>query len=280
MIKIVVVSLLVLFAFSGFMYFNQPHMVFFPIKELRGAPGSWGMEYEDVTIESMDKTAKLHGWFIPAKGATKTLLFFHGNAGNISHRGESIRIFHETGLNVYIIDYRGYGASSGEPSEQGVYDDARSAWQYLTGERGLADSDIIIFGRSLGGVIATQLASEVKPAGLIVESVFSSAKDVARKLMPVISRLVFIRYQFDAEQTIKNVRVPLLVLHSPADDIIPFKLGKKVYDAGNEPKTFFEMKGDHNGGFLESQPEYQQALEKFVASLGRPSLEKSAMETQ
>lgn len=267
MIKVLVVVILVFLVFSGFMYFNQPHMVFFPIKELRGAPASWGMEYEDVTIESLDKTAKLHGWFIPAKGASKTLLFFHGNAGNISHRGESIRIFHKAGLNVFIIDYRGYGASTGKPSEQGVYDDARSVWQYLTGERGVADSNIIIFGRSLGGVIATQLASEVKPAGLIVESVFSSAKDVARQLMPVISRLVFIRYQFDAEQMIRNVRVPLLVLHSPADDIIPFNLGKKVYDAANDPKLFYEMKGDHNGGFLESQPEYQQTLEKFIASL-------------
>ena len=269
MIKIIVVVILLFLVFLGFMYVNQPHMVFFPIKELRGAPGSWGMEYENVTIESLDKTAKLHGWYIPAKGATKTLLFFHGNAGNISHRGESIQIFHNLGLNVFIIDYRGYGSSTGEPSEKGIYDDARSAWQYLTQTRAVPASDIIIFGRSLGGVVAAQLASQVNAAGLILESIFSSAKEVANHLMPVMSRLVYLRFSFDAVNTVKKVNFPLLVLHSPADDIIPYKFGKKVFAAGNEPKTFFEMKGDHNGGFLESQPEYQQALEKFINSLGK-----------
>lgn len=267
MVKVIAVVLLPFLAFVGFMYLKQPDMVFFPIKELRDAPGNWGLDYENVEFKSGDTAAQLHGWFIPKQGASKTLLFFHGNAGNISHRGESIKIFHDAGVNVFIIDYRGYGLSTGTPSENGVYEDARSAWQYLTDTKGIDASKILIFGRSLGGVVATQLASEVSAAGLIIESVFSSAKDVARDLMPYLSHLVYIRYAFNAEETIKKVRLPLLVLHSPADDIIPFRLGKKVFDAANDPKTFFEMRGDHNSGFIDSQPEYQQALEKFIASL-------------
>lgn len=267
MFKIIAVVLLPFIAFVGFMYLKQPDMVFFPIKELRDAPGNWGLDYENVSLKTQDNSAQLHGWFIPSKGATKTLLFFHGNAGNISHRGDSIKIFHDAGVNVFIVDYRGYGSSTGVPSEEGVYDDARSAWQYLTSTRLIDASNIIIFGRSLGGVVATQLASEVTAAGLIVESVFSSAKDVARQLMPYLSYMVYIRYSFDAEDTIRKVKMPVLVLHSPADDIIPFRLGKKVFDAANDPKTFYQMRGDHNSGFMDSQPEYQQALEKFVASL-------------
>jgi len=267
MIKIIALLLLPLVAFSGFMFVKQADMVFFPIKEIRDAPSNWGIDYENVKLDSLDKSAKLHGWYIPGKNATKTLLFFHGNAGNISQRMESIKIFHELGLNVFIFDYRGYGMSTGRPSEQGLYDDARTAWQYLTQTRGVPGSSIIIFGRSLGGAVAAQLASEVPAAGLIAESTFSSAKDVARHLMPYLSYLVYLRFSFDVEHTIHNVRLPLLVLHSPADDIIPFKFGRKVYDAGNDPKTFFEMTGDHNSGFLKSQPGYQQALEKFIASL-------------
>jgi fermentation-respiration switch protein FrsA (DUF1100 family) len=267
MVKLIAVVLLPFIAFVGFMYMKQPDMVFFPLKELRDAPGNWGLDYENVNITSLDKTADLNGWFIPKHGASKTLLFFHGNAGNISHRGDSIRIFNDAGVNVLIIDYRGYGISTGTPSERGLYDDARSAWHYLTVIRGIPEKDIIIFGRSLGGVVATQLGSEVSAAGLIIESVFSSAKDVARKLMPYLSYLVYVRYSFDAAETIKKVKMPVLVLHSPADDIIPFSMGKRVFDSANEPKTFYEMRGDHNSGFIESQPEYQRELEKFIASL-------------
>lgn len=268
MIKfIALLVLLPLLAFCGFVYFKQPDMVFFPLKEIRDAPSNWGIDYENVKIETLDKSVELHGWFIPKKGAKKTLLFFHGNAGNISQRMDSIKIFHDLGLNVFIIDYRGYGLSTGKPNEQGLYDDARSAWEYLAQTKGIPASSIIIFGRSLGGAVATQLASEVPAAGLILESTFSSATDVARHLMPFLSYLVYMRFSFNTADTIRKVKLPLLVLHSPTDDIIPFKLGKKVYDAGNNPKTFYQMTGDHNSGFMDSQPGYQKTLEKFITSL-------------
>lgn len=266
MIAVLAVVVLIAGVFSGFMYINQPDMVFFPLQELRSAPSAWGMRYEDVTIKTGDNV-DLHGWYIPGKTGAKTLLFFHGNAGNISHRGESVSVFHDMGLNVLIFDYRGYGQSKGKPSEQGLYRDARSAWRYLTQVRDIADHDIILFGRSLGAAIAIKLATEVKAAALIAESTFSSADDMARHMFPVLSHLIYVRFKFNNVGNISRVQCPIMYAHSPDDDIIPYALGRKVYEAANSPKSFFELKGDHNTGFLQSQPQYGRQLEKFVAGL-------------
>lgn len=251
---------------NGWMYLQQPGMIFFPYEKISETPSNWGLEYEEVYLERGDGL-RLHGWFIPHPGAQKTILFFHGNAGNIAHRGDSVAIFHRLGLNVFIFDYRGYGKSEGSPGEQGLYEDARAAWGYLTQERGISASDIILFGRSMGGVVATRLATEVQAAGLMIESTFSSARSMADEIFPLLSRLVILRFRFDAEADIKKVHSPLLVLHSPKDEIIPFREGEKVFAAANEPKTFVEMRGDHNYGFILSQPEYEQALAAFITGL-------------
>jgi fermentation-respiration switch protein FrsA (DUF1100 family) len=203
---------------------------------------------------------------MPRHGAKRTLLFFHGNAGNISHRGASVEIFHRLGLNVFIFDYRGYGKSQGKPDENGLYKDARAAWRYLINERGFDQEDIILFGRSIGGAVAADLAAEIQPGELILESTFSSARDVANAIFPVLSRLIFLRYEFNAVAHISRVTCPVLVLHSPDDEIIPFRLGEKVFQAANEPKSFVKMSGDHNGGFLMSQPDYERALGAFVSA--------------
>ena len=260
--------LLIIAVFSGFMYANQPNMIFYPLKELRSAPSAWGMDYENVKLQTSDGV-KLHGWYIPHENAKKTVLFFHGNAGNISHRGESVSIFHDIGLNVFIIDYRGYGKSEGKPTEQGLYDDARAAWLYLTETRSTPGTDIILFGRSLGGAVATRLASEVKTGGLILESTFSSARDMAKYLFPMLSHIIYVRFKFNTAEIIKSISQPILVLHSPDDDIIPYPLGKKVYEAANQPKQFLELKGDHNSGFMQSQPEYQQTISEFITGADR-----------
>ncbi len=251
---------------NGCMYLQQPSMVFFPSPTLVQTPADWGLAYEDVFFDSRDSHG-LHGWYIPHQGSKQTLLFFHGNAGNISHRGDSVEIFHRLGLNVFIFDYRGYGKSQGKPDEQGLYKGARAAWRYLTDERGLKQQDIILFGRSLGGVIAAELASEVEPSGLILESAFSSAKDMAGVVFPVISRLIVLRYEFNTLAYIGRVICPMLILHSPDDEIIPFRLGEKVFQAANEPKSFFRMRGSHNNGFIMSQPGYERALEVFISGL-------------
>ena len=257
------VSVLVLSLFGSWLFYQQPAMIFFPSRSLIETPTDWKLRYEDTTLETVDGL-RLHGWFIPYQGASRVLLFFHGNAGNISHRRESVMIFHRLGLNVFIFDYRGYGASQGKPSESGLYKDGMAAWEYLVQEKGINKRQIILFGRSLGGSVAVNLAAEVQPGALILESTFSSAKDMANVVFPIISYIVPLRFEFNAVERIKRVTSPLLVMHSTEDDIIPFRLGEKIYHAAGQPKSLVKMHGDHNSGFLLSQPAYEQALGTFI----------------
>jgi fermentation-respiration switch protein FrsA (DUF1100 family) len=251
---------------NGWLYLQQPKMTFYPAAKLLETPDRWGLPYEEVQLLTEDKV-RLHGWYIPQPTATRTLLFFHGNGGNISHRGESLAIFNRLGLNVLIIDYRGYGHSEGQPDEQGLYRDATAAWHYLTGQRGLSAKQIIIFGRSLGGAVAAQLASRVEPGALILESTFSSARDMAGQLFPLLSHVILLRYSFDSEQQIRQLKSPLFMAHSPQDEIIPYSQGIKLYAAAPPSKRFFEMRGGHNDGFLQSQPGYEQSLRRFIREL-------------
>jgi len=266
----ILILIVLLALFNGWMYLQQPSMIFFPQKELDETPAAWGLEYEEISLLTADNV-KLHGWYLPDPGSRKALLFFHGNAGNISHRGSSVEIFHRLGMNVLIFDYRGFGTSQGEPDESGLYEDARAAWRFLQEEKGFDSKDIILFGRSLGGAVASKLASEVRPAGLILESSFSSARDMADAIMPLISRVVFLRFNLNTLNIIDRIRCPLLVLHGPQDEVIPFRQGEKIFKAAREPKTFVTLQGGHNGGYLLSQPAYEQALEAFIRTISDSS---------
>ncbi|NOR51921.1 MAG: alpha/beta fold hydrolase [Gammaproteobacteria bacterium] len=248
---------------SGLLYIMQPSLAFYPTRELVETPMMRGLEYEDVQINTRDGV-RLHGWYVPHQEAEEVVLFLHGNGGNISHRGDSLKIFHRLGLNVFIFDYRGYGNSDGSPSEEGLYEDARTAWRYLIERRGFKREQIIIFGRSIGVAVATKLAVETGPEKVILESAFSNSRDMADRVMPLISRIVVMRYPFDSMVRIKDIKARLLMLHSPDDEIIPYRLGEKLYQAANEPKQFVKLKGDHNHGFMLSQPEYEQALDEFI----------------
>jgi pimeloyl-ACP methyl ester carboxylesterase len=266
MASIALVIIAGLLSLNGLMYLQQPSMIFYPMSEMSRSPADWGLEYEDVTLTT-DDMVKLHGWFIPNRNSSKVLLFFHGNAGNISHRGDSIALFHRLGLNVLIIDYRGYGKSQGTPSEQGLYLDAGAAWRYLTEEKKFTPDRVLIFGRSLGGAVAARLASEVRARGVMLESTFSSARDFANAAFPGLARVLYVRYDFATEKNLKKIDYPVLVLHSPDDEIMPFSLGQKVYAAANDPKHFIEMKGDHNYGFIQSQPDYEREMGKWIAGI-------------
>jgi fermentation-respiration switch protein FrsA (DUF1100 family) len=265
MINGIVSVLIVLLIVNAWMYFQQSAMTFYPYRKLYQTPGDWGLAYEDVFLTTPDGT-RLHGWYLPREGSQRALLFMHGNGGNISHRGDSLAIFHRLGFNVFIFDYRGYGRSEGAPGERGLYEDAATAWQHLVEQRGFDKKDIVLFGRSLGATVAAKLAAEVEPAGLIMESSFSSARSFAQAVLPLLSRIVVMRYRFDTAAYVRQVTCPVLVAHSPDDDIIPFQLGEAVYAAANQPKTFLTMQGDHNSGFLQSQPGYEQAFAEFIAS--------------
>jgi uncharacterized protein len=268
MLSSIFILLVVLLILNGWLYLQQPGMIFFPQRALDATPEDWGFDYENVSLQTEDGL-RLHGWFIPRPGSDRVVLFFHGNAGNISHRGDSVAIFHRLGLNVFIFDYRGYGQSEGSPGEAGLARDAVTAWEYLQQMRGYNRDKIIVFGRSLGGTVATRLAARVKPGALIVESTFSSARDMARRIFPLVSRLIVLRYQFDTMRYIEQVKCPVLVVHSSEDEIIPYQMGQKIYQAASEPKYFLEIRGDHNSGFIQSQPDYEQGLSKFIAYQSR-----------
>ena len=248
---------------NAVMFLQQPRMIYFPMETLDSTPKDWGYEFEDVYLQTSDGI-QLHGWFIPTPGAGKTLLFFHGNAGNISHRRESIEIFLRLNLNVFIIDYRGYGRSQGKPNEKGTYADGDAAWDYLVNTRKVKPDDIVIFGRSLGGAVATHLAASSKPAALIVESAFSSARDMANIVLPLVSYLVYLRFNYDTVDTIQKVTCPVLVIHSKDDEIIPYRLGLKIYQSAKQPKSHLVIRGGHNDGFYISGTDYTEGLRTFM----------------
>lgn len=260
---------------NGFMFLAQPGMLFYPTSDLNATPKDWGMDFQDVTLQSEDGKS-LHAWFVPRDGSDLVALFFHGNAGNISHRGDSIAVLQRLGLNVFIFDYRGYGLSHGTPTEQGLYRDARAAWQWLTEQGGFAPDRVVLFGRSLGGVVAAKLASEVTPGAIILESSFSSAKDVAHSLFPLLSRIVWLRFELDAARYLEGATAPVLVLHSPEDEIIPYPLGRRLFDTAPEPKRFVDLIGGHNDGFLRSQPAYGHAINDFLRPLSSLEAQRDA----
>ncbi len=257
---------LLLFAFQG-------RFVFFPTGDMGETPAVLGLAYENVRFPASDGVT-LHGWYVPGDPGAPTLLFFHGNAGNISHRLESLEIFHRLGLNTLIVDYRGYGRSEGRPSEAGTYRDAEAAWRYLRTTRGLAGKEIVIFGRSLGGAVAAWLATKVDPAALIVESVFTSVPDMAARLYPFLPVRLLARIHYDTESRIARVDCPVLIAHSRDDEIVPFEHARRLYAAAREPKSLLEMRGRHNDGFVVSGEQYLSGLETFLRAhtdyAGRP----------
>jgi fermentation-respiration switch protein FrsA (DUF1100 family) len=225
-------------------------------------PDAYGLPFEDIMLATSDGV-RINGWYVPAPEPRGTLLFFHGNAVNISHRMDSIYIFHDLGFSVFIVDYRGYGRSEGRPSISGVTEDAIAAWRYLTDERGIPPDKIVVFGRSIGGAVAMQLMRHAKPRALILESTFSSLPEMVRVPFLVPAVRLIIGDVFNSAEIASALTVPTLCLHSPDDNIVPYSLGRRLYESVAGEKTFVELRGDHNTGFLESMDAYHSALDKF-----------------
>jgi len=248
------------------LFFMQERMIFLPRlpgRQLEATPRDVGFDYVDVNFKTADGLT-LHGWYIYARNPRGTVLFLHGNAGNISHRLDSVAIFHELGFNTFIIDYRGYGQSEGKPGEQGTYRDADAAWQHLLTERGEDPARIVVFGRSLGGAVAAWLATKQKPAALIVESSFTSVAEMAAHLYPYVPVRFILRLRYPVIDFVSRITCPVLIVHSRDDEIIPFAMGKALYKAAPGPKAFLELAGDHNSGFLMLPDRYRQKLAEFI----------------
>ena len=247
-------------------YLFQARLVYFPERSLAATPRAAGMEFEELYLESSDGV-RLHAWYVPAPDDRFTVLFCHGNAGNISHRLESIRIFHDLGLSVLIFDYRGFGQSEGRPSEAGTYNDADAAYRYLIDQKRVDPSRVIVFGRSLGAAVAIELASRVESGALIAESAFTSMADVAKRAYPILPVSLLLRIRYDCVSRIGGIKAPKLFIHSRGDELVPYELGRKLYDAAHAPKTFLGIEGDHNAGFALSGRPYIDGLRHFIEEL-------------
>ena len=243
----------------------QSHFIYFPEREITVTPAEIGLSYEAVCFETADGV-KLSGWFVPAERSRGVVLFCHGNAGNISHRLESVQVFHRLGLITFIFDYRGYGQSEGKPTEQGTYLDAEAAWRYLVQKQQVDPTEIIIFGRSLGGAIAAWLARDHPPKALIIESTFTSVRDIGAELYPYLPVRLLSRFDYNAMDYLRQVNCPVLIVHSRDDEMVSFSHGRRLFEAANEPKEFLEIAGTHNEGFMTSAKRYEDGLDSFISA--------------
>lgn len=251
------------------LYIFQPEFVYYPAGKIVATPANAGLSFEDIILTTPDQV-KIHGWYVPHEHPRATLLFLHGNGGNISHRIEKLSIYNQLGLSVFIIDYHGYGTSGGSPSEKTTYMDAKSAWEYLTHDRGIPEKQIIIYGESMGSAVATWLASHVTAGALIIESAFTSIQSMGKHYYPYLPVKLLARIKYPVIDYIKKVHCPVLVIHSPQDEIVPYQQGRELYETANIPKSFLEITGDHNGGFYESGNIYKEGWDRFISTYFGP----------
>jgi fermentation-respiration switch protein FrsA (DUF1100 family) len=263
---------IVLTAYLGLavlLWIFQSRMLYMPTPKIEAAPSDLRLAFEDIRIPTPDGQT-LAAWYIPAENARYTVLFCHGNAGNISHRLDTLDVFNKLGLNCLIFDYRGYGQSTGSPTEEGTIQDGLAARQWLLDNKQVAPADIILFGRSLGGAVAARIAArtaDIPSAGLVIESSFTSFTDIGSHYYPWLPVQWFARFSYDSLDALKSIHCPVAVIHSPDDDVIPYKMGCRLYETARSPKHFAELKGTHNEGFVDNHVLYRSLWQTILTFL-------------
>ncbi len=243
-------------------HYLERNGVFFPGRDMTLDPSRVGLAYEDLYLTTADGV-RINAWFVRAPGGRSTLIFAHGNAGTMSDRIMKIKFFHDLGLNVLIFDYRGYGRSEGRPSEKGLYRDALAAYDHLKSRTGVDMKHIIVYGASLGGAVAVDLACHRPIAALVADSSITSAKDMAGILYPYLPSF-FLSLKFDNMNKIKHLTMPKLFIHSPDDHVVPFSMGRRLFEAAASPKEFLQSSGGHNDAQIASDPAAGAAFKKFL----------------
>ncbi len=240
--------------------------VFFPGKEMTLFPSHMKLPYEDLYLDTADGV-RINAWFLKNPAAKSTVIFSHGNAGTMSDRLMKVKFFYDLGLNVLIFDYRGYGASKGNPTEQGIYLDAQAAYDYLKGRDDVDMNKIILYGASLGGIVAVDLAVKRPAALLIVDSSITSAREAAQLFYPYLPSILM-RIKFDSLSKVKGLTMPKLFIHSPEDRVVPYAMGQRLFEAAAEPKEFITSSGGHNEVHIVSDHRTGAAFKKYLQSQG------------
>lgn len=254
---------------------TQDRLVYFP--QIAGTvavtPAALKLPYENISIATEDGET-LAAWWVPVAQPRGAVLVLHGNAGSIADRLDYLPPFLAMGYAVLLVDYRGYGASTGKPSEEGTYRDARAAWRWLTEQRDLQPGQIVVLGESLGGAVAAELAARVQPRALLLVAVFTSATDLGSEIYPWLPVRLISRYRYDTLAQLRRYGGPVLVAHSRNDEIVPFAHGERLHAAASGAKTLLEMRGGHNEAFLFGTPEWTQVVADFIARLAVPGVKQ------
>jgi len=238
--------------------------IFHPVSSFNLTPEELNLNYKDVYFTTKDRK-RLHGWFFPLKGELPVIMFCHGNAGNISHRLDNIRLLLKKKLPVFIFDYRGYGKSAGSPSEKGIYLDGLAAYDYLVQKERILPHRIILFGRSLGASVAIDVSLKREVRSIMIESAFTSTKDMAKTVFLFNLLSPFLPSHYNNLEKIAQVNVPKLIIHGQDDEIVPFSMGKKLFAASKPPKYFLRLKGArHNDTYVVGGEKYFEAIATFA----------------
>ncbi len=260
------ISLIILTGICFYVFYPriENFFIFFPQRAFDFTPEGMQLNHEEVYFDTEDGK-KLHGWFFPLDGDFPVILFCHGNAGNISHRLDNVGLLLKHKLQVFVFDYRGYGKSSGRPSEKGLYQDGLAAYNHLTGKRHLRPAQIIIFGRSLGAAVAIEVALQKEIRSIIIESAFTSTKDMARAIWLFRLFSYFLPAHYNNQKKITDLDVPKLFIHGERDEIVPFSMGQRLFESAKAPKYFFPLKSaGHNDTFVVSGERYFRTIATFI----------------
>ena len=249
----------------GLVRYLETHAVFYPSKDIAQTPSVLGLDFEDLYLKTADGE-RINAWFVKSRIGAATIIFAHGNAGNIGDRLLKLKFFHDLGLNVLLFDYRGYGKSSGHPAEEGIYKDGLAVYDHAVSRSDIDPKKIIMYGTSLGGVVAIEVATKRHCAVLIVDSSITSAKESAKTFYPFLPAF-FLRTKFDSIGKIRHIEAPKLIIHSPQDQLIPYSMGVKLYEAASEPKLFLRSAGGHNEAGIIGDNRTAAGFKQFLTGL-------------
>jgi fermentation-respiration switch protein FrsA (DUF1100 family) len=241
--------------------------VYCPTRAWEATPDAQSLKFENLSLP-VAKDDHISAWFLPSSSTTvsKVFLVCHGNGGNISHRLDLAKTLVDSGMAVLLFDYRGYGKSTGRPSEQKSYEDAQAAYRWLR-EKGFPPDAVVAYGESLGGGVAAELALREKLGGLVLQSTFTSIPDLGAELFPYLPVHLLATIKYDTRKKLPLIHVPVLVMHSRSDTLVSFHHAEANFAAANEPKQFVEISGDHNDGPYANPPLFAGGIKKFTTLL-------------